>query len=154
MSVYAPVCVAYHGRSDGGSVMVSADISMQGKTDLLIVQDGTLAAARHVNEILDVYVRPYAGAIGPNFILMDDNARPHRALFTKRYLQTATIERMDWPPKSPDLNPIERAWTYYRLQYTTKFQPLFRFNSLLADSLFFAQSKCQMNKFPELQLMV
>ena len=65
---------------------------------------------RYVNEILDVYVPPYAGAIGADFILMDDNARPHRAHVTNQYLEDATIKRMDWPPHSPDMNPIEHAW--------------------------------------------
>ena len=76
---FAPVCVAEHDRFGGGSVMVWAGISAQGKTDLHVIDNGTLTALRYVNEILDVYVRPYAGAVGENFILMDDNARAHRA---------------------------------------------------------------------------
>ena len=51
-------------RFGGGSVMVWAGISAQGKTDLHVIDNGTLTALKHVNEILDVYVRPYAGAIG------------------------------------------------------------------------------------------
>ena len=70
---FAPVCVAEHDWFGGGSVMVWAEISAQGKTDLHIIDNGTLMALRYVNEILDVYVRPYAGAVGENFILMDDN---------------------------------------------------------------------------------
>ena len=59
--------------------MVCAEGSVHGKTDLHIIQNGTLTAERYCNAILDIYVRPYAGAIGLDFILMDDNARPHRA---------------------------------------------------------------------------
>ena len=94
----------------GGSVMVWAEISVQGKTDLHVIDNGTLTALRYVNEILDVYVRPYAGAVGENFILMDDKARAHRASITDQYLEQATIVRMEWPARSPDLNPIEHAW--------------------------------------------
>ena len=65
---FAPVCVAEHDRFGGGSVMVLAGISAQGKTDLHVIDNGTLTALRYVNEILDVYVRPYAGAVGENFI--------------------------------------------------------------------------------------
>ena len=107
---FAPVCVAEHDRFGGGSVMVWAGISAQGKTDLHVIDNGTLTALRYVNEILDVYVRPYAGAVGENFILMDDNARAHRARVTDQYLEQATIVRMEWPARSPDLNPIEHAW--------------------------------------------
>ena len=74
---FAPVCVAEHDRYGKGSVMVWAGISMQGKTDLHIIENGTLTAVRYVNEILDVYVRQYAVAIGAEIILMDDNARPY-----------------------------------------------------------------------------
>ena len=73
----------------GGSVMVWAGISTQGKTDLHVIDNGTLTALRYVNEILDVYVRPYAGAVGENFILMDDNARAHRTRITDQYLEQA-----------------------------------------------------------------
>ena len=57
---------------------------------------------------MDVYV--YAGAIGPQFIHMDDNARPHRARMVEDYLQQETIVRMDWPARSPYRNPIEHVW--------------------------------------------
>ena len=107
---FAPVCVAEHDRFGGGSVMVWAGISAQGKTDLHVIDNGTLTALMYVNETLDVYVRPYAGAVGENLILMDDNARAHRARITDQYLEQATIVRMEWPARSPDLNPIEHAW--------------------------------------------
>ena len=90
--------------------MVWAGISAQGKTDLHIIDNGTLTALRYVNEILDFYVRPYAGAVGENFILMDDNARAHRARITDQYLEQARIVRMEWPARFPYLNPIEHAW--------------------------------------------
>ena len=107
---FAPVCVAEHDPFGGGSVMVWAGISAQGKTDLHVIDNGMLTALRYVNEIFDVYVCPYAGAVGENFILMDDNARAHRARITDQYLEQATIVRMELPARSPDLNPIERAW--------------------------------------------
>ena len=84
---FAPVCVAEHDRFGGGSVMVWAGISAQGKTDLHVIDNSTLTALRYVNEILDVFYRPHAGAVGENFILMDDNARAHRARITDQYLE-------------------------------------------------------------------
>ena len=85
--------------------MVWAGISAQGKMDLHVIDNGTRTAERYVNEILDAHIRPYVGAIGPDFILMDDNARAHRAR-----IEQAAIVRLDWPARSPDLNPIEHAW--------------------------------------------
>ena len=57
---FAPICVAEHDRFGRGSVTVWARISAQGKTDLHVIDNGTLTALRYVNEILDVYVCPYA----------------------------------------------------------------------------------------------
>ena len=45
--------------------MVWAGISVnEKKTDLYAIENGTMAALRYCNEILDQFVRPYAGSIG------------------------------------------------------------------------------------------
>ena len=41
---------------------------------------------------------------------MDDNARTHRARIVELYLERETIQRFDWPARSPDANPIEHVW--------------------------------------------
>jgi hypothetical protein len=46
---------------------------------------------RYRVEILDVYVKPYAGAVDSEFILMGGNARHHRARVMEQYLQQETI---------------------------------------------------------------
>ena len=102
---FAPVCVVEHDRFGGGSVMVWVGISAQRKTDLHVIDNGTLTALRYVNEILDVYVRPYAGAVGENFILMDDNARAHRARITDQYLEQATIVHIRAPENRQSAGP-------------------------------------------------
>ena len=79
---FAPVCISEHDRYGGGSVMVLGEIRLNGKTDLHIVDNGTLTAERYCREIREVHVRPYAGAVGPDFILMQDNARPNTARLT------------------------------------------------------------------------
>ncbi|GFV40943.1 transposable element Tcb1 transposase [Trichonephila clavipes] len=60
--------------------------------------------------ILEQHVRLFRGAMGAEFLFMDDNARPHRANTLDECLQSKDITRMDWPAYSSDLNPIEHVW--------------------------------------------
>ncbi|GFT92152.1 legumain [Trichonephila clavipes] len=56
--------------------------------------------------ILEQHVRLFRGAMGAEFLFMDDNARPHCANIVDECLQSEDITRMDWSVYSPDLNPI------------------------------------------------
>jgi transposase len=81
---------------------------------------GNLSGVRYRDEILHPIVRPYAGAVGDGFILMDDNTRPHRARVVTDYLEDETIERMEWPRCPPDMNPIEHSWDMLQKAVSTR----------------------------------
>ncbi|GFX46121.1 DDE_3 domain-containing protein [Trichonephila clavipes] len=60
-----------------------------------VTEGGTLTGVNYRDAILDAYVRLYADAIGNDFILMDDNARTHRAVVVEEYLEGLGLERME-----------------------------------------------------------
>ncbi|GFV15594.1 DDE_3 domain-containing protein [Trichonephila clavipes] len=48
-------------------------------------------------------------SLGPHFILMDDNARPHRVHLVDDFREREDIRRMEWSVRSLDLIPIRHA---------------------------------------------
>ena len=71
--------IVQHNRFGGGSVVVWGGISLEGRTDMHVLNRGNLTGARYRDEILRPIVRPYADAVGPGFLLVHNNARPHIA---------------------------------------------------------------------------
>ncbi|GFX01468.1 transposable element Tcb1 transposase [Trichonephila clavipes] len=74
------------------------------------VQSVTMTGHIYRDVILEQHVCLFRGAMGAEFLFMDDNARPHRANIVDECLQSEDITRMDWQTYSPDLNPIEHVW--------------------------------------------
>ncbi|GFV32433.1 transposable element Tc1 transposase [Trichonephila clavipes] len=52
------------------------------------------------------------GAMGLQFLFMDNKAPCHRTVAAKQLLESEDFERRDWLARSPDLNPIEHVWDF------------------------------------------
>ncbi|GFV83228.1 transposable element Tcb1 transposase [Trichonephila clavipes] len=102
-----PQNITEHHAFQGGSIMVWAGISLGYRTDLHIFKRGSVTAVRSRDEVVEPIVRLYAAAVGPTFVLMDNNARPHRADIVDDYLESEGIARMAWPAYSPDPIPLK-----------------------------------------------
>ena len=64
--------------------------------ELHVMAAGTLTAVHYRDDIPDPIVRPFVGAIGNNFILMQDNACLYMARLTMDYLYHEGLKVMDW----------------------------------------------------------
>jgi DDE superfamily endonuclease/Transposase len=57
-------------------------------------------------EVLDAH----AQYMNDDLVFMQDNASIHTAHKVKDWFREQRVRTTDWPPYSPDLNPIENAW--------------------------------------------
>ncbi|GFY24251.1 transposable element Tcb1 transposase [Trichonephila clavipes] len=96
-------------RHGGAGWLVWEGIILGSRIDLH-VQSVTMTDHIYRDVILEQHVRLFRGAMGAEFLFMDDNARPHRANIVDECFHWEDITRMDWPAYSLDLNPIEHVW--------------------------------------------
>ncbi|GFW82258.1 transposable element Tcb1 transposase [Trichonephila clavipes] len=129
-----PQNITEHHAFLGGSIMVYRtppggtshslrNTALGYRTDLHIFKRGSVTAVRYQDEVLEPIVRLYAAAVDSTFVLMDDNARPHRADIVDDYLESEGIARMAWPAYSPDFNSIENLWDVIGRAVSSRFPP-------------------------------
>ena len=75
--------------------MVWGGISLDGHTELRVLQDGMVIAVWYRNEILGPIGRPYAGGNGPQSLLMRYHARPLTTRVSMQFLHGEGIDIMD-----------------------------------------------------------
>lgn len=126
-------------QNGGGGLMVWGAFAMHGRCELAIM------AGRQKTEdylrIMESHLLPFADENMPiTWTYQQDNAPIHVSVKAKSWFEEQHIRLMDWPARSPDLNPMENVWGWLsRAVYANNRQ--FVSTSELKDCIFDNWSK-------------
>jgi len=127
-------------QQGGGGIMAHCTVLSNGKIKLFFCEkyiNGEAYKSMLQSEILP-FIRVH---MQNEFIYQHDNAPAHSSAIIQEFLNQNDIQVLKWPPKSPDINIVEKVWAW--ISYEVYKEPKIFNQRQLKDRIMQATTKIQ-----------
>jgi transposase len=123
-------CIKSVYQSGRTSVMIWGAVGWDWKSPLVFLEKGEgrkgVCSQVYLEQVLEGVIFPYYDSLSKKrkeeFIFMEDGSKVHKGKARLPKLNKG-IGGFDWPPSSPDLNPIEKVWRWMKHEITKMAKP-------------------------------